>query len=110
MQKCTIYIPCITYDVMSLNNGGGRKATPLDTKFFHSNGVNQNLCCSCGSDGPFYTERFDTVPALSMDSFYIMSTGINDVHLWRYLSILDMLCCIMPFSLQIHGAIFDLGG
>ena len=69
-----------------------KKATPLDTKFFHSNGPNYDPSnTSVLVDGPFCTDRFDTVPALSIST---MSTGINDVHLWRYRSILDVaLAC-----------------
>ena len=48
-----------------------KKATPLDTKFFHSNGPNYDPSnTSVLVDGPFCTDRFDTVPALSMYSFY----------------------------------------
>ena len=48
-----------------------KKATPLDTKFFHSNGPNYDPSNkSVLVDGPFCTDRFDTVPALSIFSFY----------------------------------------
>ena len=48
-----------------------KKATPLDTKFFHSNGPNYYPSnTSVLVDGPFCTDRFDTVPVLSMYSFY----------------------------------------
>ena len=48
-----------------------KKATPLDTKFFHSNGPNYDPSnTSVLVDGPFCTDRFDTVPALSMYRFY----------------------------------------
>ena len=48
-----------------------KKATPLDTKFFHSNGPNYDPSnTSVLVDGNFCTDRFDTVPALSMSSFY----------------------------------------
>ena len=47
-----------------------KKATPLDTKNFHSNGPNYDPSnTSVLVDGPFCTDRFDTVPALSMYSF-----------------------------------------
>ena len=48
-----------------------KKATPQDTKFFHSNGPNYDPSnTSVLVDGPFCTDRFDTVPALSTYSFY----------------------------------------
>ena len=48
-----------------------KKATPLDTKIFHSNGPNYDPSnTSVLVDGPFCTDRFDTVPALSTYSFY----------------------------------------
>ena len=48
-----------------------KKATPLDTKFFHSNGPNYDPSnTSVLVDGPFCTDRFDTVPALSMYNVY----------------------------------------
>ena len=48
-----------------------KKATPFDTKIFHSNGPNYDPSnTSVLVDEPFCTDRFDTVPALSMYSFY----------------------------------------
>ena len=56
-------------------------------------------------DGPFCIDRFDTKVQCRrcLCTVSTMSTGINDVHLWRYLSIQDDVSHVQLLLLPRFG-------